>query len=214
MSEPISIKSTDKPLNKSEAYHLARLLITAPDTVSAEERRGLLLHFAPTAGRVPKSSLEYVAQFVSKPTDVRYYLQYLHSDGKRLWASDGHTAAWCSTVLPAGFYHPRTGDPVDVDGKFPDIERVIPTRREQLPLALEDWPGEERLGIKSPELRLVSPSGIKFHRDYILRALKGTESAVFQDSIQTDSSYTPLRGSVKIKGTHGTAQFIVMPIRE
>lgn len=213
MPETIEIKSTDKPLNKSEAYHIARLLVTDPEAVSMAERRGLLLHFAPSAGRVPKTAREYVAQFVAKPSEFRYHLQYLWSDGSKLWATDGAAAAWCPTELPEGYYHPRTGDPVEVEGSFPGLPRVIPEKRKREPLILEDWKGEEAQGIKGADLRLVSPAGVRFSRALVLRAMKGCASVTYQEALKGPHTYTPMRGAVKLKAGE-VAQFVIMPIKD
>lgn len=89
----------------------------------------LLLYFtAPPARRPAKSVMEWVARAVAAQ-DVRHYLTYLwvSPDGVA-YGSDGHRAHFAAVegVAP-GFYDAKTLKPVEVAGKYPDVNRLMPS---------------------------------------------------------------------------------------
>ena len=62
--------------------------------------------------------------------DIRGYLNYLYSDGRRLMATDGHRLHLAPTTLSAGYYNSEL-IPVDESAKYPDVVRVIPNKGKQ-----------------------------------------------------------------------------------
>lgn len=76
----------------------------------------------------PRKPEKWVANAVAK-NDIREYLQYIYSDGKRIMGTDGHRLhIWYTDKYPKGFYNPKTMAAATVpnDFRFPDVERVIP----------------------------------------------------------------------------------------
>jgi hypothetical protein len=123
----ISIPEGTKAANRKGAYAIARS-IAAGETISECQKLALLLYFAPSVPAKAKTPEQWLARFVANDKDVRSFLRYLHSDGTNMRATDGHILGWAPTNKPAGYYHPKTGDPVECSLVYPNIKRVIPTR--------------------------------------------------------------------------------------
>ena len=98
------------------------------DTALApEDWQRLLLFFGPKAPAKAKTAAEWVAKAVGKK-DKRDYLNYLYSDGSRLIATDGHRvhlSAFTDGEFPAGYYCPRTLEPVDKTEEYAPIDRIL-----------------------------------------------------------------------------------------
>ncbi len=218
LPKALELPADAKPLTKAECYHVCRSLLQGimrsevdAGIITEQEAQGLLLYFAPSAGRVPKTPQDYVAKFAANPkTELRVVLQFLYSDGRHLFGTDGHTAAWCETDLEPGLYNARTMDRVaNFDGKYPDIRRLLPKKEKHRPLNLDEWEANETGGVKSPLLYYRNPEGVAFNRDYIARCLKGSVLAHYQPAKDASS---PMRGRVQFKSGEA-AFFVVMPVR-
>lgn len=114
-----------KPASRKEAFNIVTKLVSGVD-LTEQEKQELLLYFAPKGSAKPKDAESWVAKAVGVK-DVRPYLNYLYSDGKRLIATDTHRIHWCPTTRPEGFYCPKTLAPFKVDDwRYTDVDRVIP----------------------------------------------------------------------------------------
>lgn len=215
MEKTIRLYAGDTAFTKAEAYHVARLLITDPEAVSDKDRRRLMLFFAPAVKKTPKTAEEYVATFVAPRTDVRYYLQYMQSHGGFMFATDGFTAAWCPTERDPGYYHPRTRDPVELSADYPAVWNIVGPKAKQRPLDLSEWEILEHQGIAKPDIVTISPAGNQYRRDFVLRALAGCDSVVYQEPF-TGEGDAPgnanLRGSAILKNGD-QAQFLIRPLQ-
>ncbi len=120
--------------NKASCYQVVRDLI-AGEEMTVEQAAMLYAYFAPAIPAKPKTPEQWVAKAMAKK-DVRYYLQYIYSDGARIMATDGHRVhIWHTDQYPAGFYDANMVQ-IEVDGTFPDINRVIPKNPDlSLPVA-------------------------------------------------------------------------------
>jgi hypothetical protein len=95
------------------------------DNLNQPELEQLLAYFQPPTPRKPKTFHEWVALALPDKKEIRYYLHHMYSNGKHLIATDGHRMHVAFDVdLAEGFYT-NTLEPVTVDGKFPDWERVL-----------------------------------------------------------------------------------------
>jgi len=63
--------------------------------------------------------------------DVRYYLNYVYSDGIFLTASNGHIAAKIKHQCDPGYYDGAGNLQADVDAKYPDFTKVISCETKQ-----------------------------------------------------------------------------------
>ena len=94
-----------------------------------QQLAALYSHFMPRSGKIPKTGEEWVIKARGKD-DIRYYLNHVYSDGNRLIATDGHRVHIMVKSLEPGFYDDNLQKVHDTDyGKFPEIDRVIPSRK-------------------------------------------------------------------------------------
>lgn len=100
--------------NKSEAFNIVRDALLTGDALTSNQLQALLLYFAPPVPAKPKTGAQWVAR-AAGTKDTRKWVNYLHSDGRHLYGTDGHRMHRCRTDLPAGAYCPRTLLPVTGD---------------------------------------------------------------------------------------------------
>ena len=117
-----SASQLSKRVSKKEAFAIIKELVDRP--INEYDISRLYSYFMPPVPAKPKTAEQWVAKAMAK-ADVRYYLNYLYSDGKRLLATDGHRLHAMPTDLEAGFYNTDLVK-VDVDARYPDTNRVIP----------------------------------------------------------------------------------------
>jgi len=86
----------------------------------------LYTYFLPATPARPKTDFDFVAGAMAKH-DVRFYLNYVYSDGTNLVAADGHVLRWTQpdNPLPKGYYD-RAGTKQDVDAQYSDWRAIIP----------------------------------------------------------------------------------------
>lgn len=107
--------TTATKASRAEAFALIKSLLEHADTLVAlgvcwrHELEATFLHLAPTPKKHWTTPEAWVATAASAD-DTRFggALQFLHSDGRELFASDGRRVHWCSTSRPVGSYCPRT----------------------------------------------------------------------------------------------------------
>ena len=123
------------------------------------------------AKKVPE---QWVALAMAK-NDVRYYLNFVYSDGKRLVATDGHRLHVLKTnQYPPGYYDQQL---VKIHGpeyaKYPDIDRVIPKDGKVHQVNLSDLKVRSTSfeGKPVPTVRL--PGKVWVERRYLLDTLNG-----------------------------------------
>jgi hypothetical protein len=202
MTPLINIPEGTKAANRKDAYAIARG-IAAGGTILESEKLALLLHFAPSAPAKAKTAEQWLARFVANDKDVRSFLRYLHSDGTHMRATDGHILGWAPTDKPAGYYHPKTGDPVECSFVYPDINRVIPTRNRDSvvvdPLTVQVI--DRDLHGKSSPLVKIGPA--HFQKILLDKVANGGPVTMLVGATPNDSA----RG----KGPLG--EFVIMPTR-
>lgn len=103
-----------KRATKKEAFDIVRDALLTGDPVTSNQLQALVLYFAPPVPARPKTAEQWVAK-AAGTRDVRPWVNYLHSDGRHLYGTDGHRAHRCLTKLPAGAYCPKTLLPVTGD---------------------------------------------------------------------------------------------------
>lgn len=115
-----ALKALKKLTEELEMHHGDRL----PGDV---ELHTLANFFLPTLTKKPKDLWEWVAK-AAGTDDVRYYLNYVHVSEKWIEATDGHRLHRIPNAegIEPGYYQPATRQKMEVDGKFPDTDRVIP----------------------------------------------------------------------------------------
>lgn len=103
-----------KRATKKEAFDIVRDALLTGDAMTSNQLQALLLYFAPPVPARPKTPEQWVAKAVGVK-DARTWVNYLQSDGRYLYGTDGHRVHRCATDLPAGAYCPKTMLPVTGD---------------------------------------------------------------------------------------------------
>lgn len=124
----IKISPDAKKPTRSEAMNYAQTLALTGKLSDGAAQELLLYFAAPPARRPAKSAMEWVARAVPK-VDVRHYLCYVWVSPEGVaYGTDGHRAHIATVEgYATGFYDAKTLKPVDVDGKYPNVDRLLPT---------------------------------------------------------------------------------------
>lgn len=202
MNAQIILDASVKPATRTQAFQIIQEAIQSERQLEREELEALFKHFAPNiSSKAAKTPEQWAAKAVAGPKDVRYYLQYLHSDGKHLYATDGHRIHWIPTTLEAGFYDPKTLQPVKLDATYPNVLRVIPEHSGPLVTYIhKDCPLDTD---KTGKWQQQSLDGVLFNPKYLADASNGTMGIHVELRGPTD----PIRGKSEF------GEFVVMPLR-
>ena len=217
------IRNNPKAVKSSKPFDMLRQAVESSGesetvTLSLAEVAALYAHFMPKTVRASAGVFDFawVARAMAKK-DVRYYLNYVYSDGARTIATDGrrmHVLAGQS--LPQGYYT-AAGDQVDEDAKYPDIDRVIPQysqcqtwtlTAEELAACIVDT-GDKG---KDWAFAYMLQSGHKVNKKYFDDAINGMDSVTWHSLPHTPDpkrDYDRLNpNSILIR--HGNVQAVVM----
>lgn len=110
--------------NKAECLYVVNDIINGEYPPSPEQLAVLYAHFQPTNAAKPKTTTAWLNTATAKK-DVRGYLTYVHAKDGNLTGCDGHRVHHAPTTLDDGYYD-KSGNKIDDQGKYPDINRVIP----------------------------------------------------------------------------------------
>jgi len=204
------LKYRHKAPKKDEVFDHIKELVKA-GTLPPEEAAILYAYFLPKGGANKKdlSTEQWVALAVGKK-DIREYLNYMYSDGKRLMASDGHRLHVAPDVgLPAGYYDSALNRVAHLDGvSYPDVDRVIPAdtdQREYREVTLSSLPVEDS-GTKAFKTIYRMPTGQGIQTKYLNEAVGKVERFTY-------SSGAELGGAIKITHSDGRIA-VIMPVRD
>lgn len=180
--------------------------------------RYLLAAMKPATGKAGKNDAAW-AHLAVGVNDIRYYLNWAYSDGKRLMATDGHRLHIATGITrPAGWYD-KGGQRLalaDEEGwEYPDVDRIIPRLSDCAAYAavlseLEsgEIPGISRKGKKLLAVKL--PCGRWIDRRYLVDALAGHPAG-------NNGAFTyhaaPDRTDTAIRIDYGNRLAVIMPCR-
>lgn len=131
MENIATVASRLPKINKNKAISIIKELAeTHPENLY--ELAKLYNFFIPSAPSKPKTAYHWVAKATGNDK-LNKCFRFVYCDEENLVATDGHRMHVAKNAggLPAGFYHPKTGDMVygikDRDApSFPNYKRVIP----------------------------------------------------------------------------------------
>ncbi len=195
----IKLTTTDKP-NKKAAFNIVYSARNEGCNLTDLEMDQLLNYFAPNRPSKPKNSNEWVAKACANTKEVRFYLQYMHVADGIAYGTDGNRLHWASTELADGFYDPSTLLPCEVDAKFPDCKRVIPTGLS----GLDFETGGEHMGVSrkdGKDFRYVTLKQATVQESYWLQALADDPNAMYSDE------------PFKVRGCNKFGEFVIMGCR-
>lgn len=157
-----TLANKQKKINKATAFQIINDISAGKHegdeiSISPVELAALYSFFMPPVPRKPKTPEEWVALAMPK-NDVRFYLNYLYSDGNRLMATDGtRLHVYKTEKYPAGFYDAAMNS-VAVDGTYPQIDQVIPSNVKEVSI-----PPEAELDMKQG-LPVIRFAGTTFQK--------------------------------------------------
>ncbi len=165
---------------KEDAFQIVRELAEKP--VDPESLAKLYAFFMPPLPAKAKG-FKWVARAMGQ-NDVRYYLNYVHSEGSRVVATDGHRLHLMPGDLPAGYYD-KAETQCNVAANYPDIDRVIPPRHQaeekyNLHEILHKLPVVEVGGVKVKTHAYVLPDGSHVNKRYLDQAVAKDEPAILR----------------------------------
>lgn len=165
-----------------------------------EELAALYKYFMPAMPAKCKDLVQWVAK--ARSTDqTRRYLTQSYCDGQHLIATDGHRMHWIKA--PEGMakgYVDDKGAAIDIDGTFPDWQRVIPQAEHSKEIHVQDLEATKR-----DRIMCYNIGGAYFNKKYIDDILNGDTSATVR---YTDGPRDPIRFEFE-DGRNA----VVMPVR-
>ena len=194
----MKLSTSIEPASRKAAFAMIENSFKSGEHLQPGELEALYKYFMPALPKAVKRDWQWVSR-VAASKDVRYYLKTLYSNGSRLMATDSHRLHIIPSNMPAGYYHPKTLDPMDEAAKYPDVDRIINGRSDFEPL--HHYPMDETKTHEKMLLVKVGPVWVQ--SAYMLAALNGRDD--WQISVQENSA---------IIGQNDDGwQFAVMPMR-
>lgn len=164
--------STIKP-NKNSAWNYLRNIIedsaAEPDSREAQALASLYRYFLPLPGKVVKTPEDWCKKAIGQ-NDVRYYLNFLYSDGNRLMGCDGHRLHIFQTIKYKPGYYDLALEKIDDKGTYPNVERVIPKQKGR-EMNLSSITGGKVKMVDSKEA--INVKGAWVNHKYFLEAIAG-----------------------------------------
>lgn len=198
-----TISLTAKKATRKAAYGLV-IKLKHNQSLTDEQMDSLLLYFAPSAPKVAKTAIEWVAKAAAK-NDVRYYLNYIRVQDGYAYATDGHRMHRAVSDLPTGFYCPITLAQVDCDATYPDPNRVM-TRLSNVKPYVTDLTLLTK-GVSHKTNYLLKPDiDIAVKESYLMTALNGQDDLLIE--------YEPYNSGYRIHGDNQFGTYIIMPMKE
>lgn len=205
----LSSRIARKP-SKQLAQELIRELYRNPSLEDADRERlaALYCHFTPPQPKVAKTDWQWVALAMGKK-DIRFYLNYVHVDERRIVATDGHRLHTIPNTenLAPGFYL-ANGDRVEDPSfaKYPDIDRAIPRG---------DSRTETRVTLTSLEVRQVS-RGVYCYVIPLEQGSAGLDKRYLDAVVNGAKEATLLLGGSNdaVRIDYGARTAVIMPVRQ
>ena len=202
--QDFKISADAKRATKKIAYEMA-IKLKQGEVLSDKELDSLLLYFAPSAPKVAKTAIEWVAKAVAT-NDIRYYLNFIRVQDGFAYGTDGHRIHRAVSDLPTGFYCPKTLALVDdVGGTYPRVAEVM-TRLKDADNTRATL-GELTKGVSAKKPYLLHEGlDVAISANYITAALNSSDdSSVIE--------YEPYNSGYRIHGSNEHGVFVVMPMR-
>lgn len=171
LSKVVSLAVRSKKPSKAELHRVVLDLIQC-NRLDTAEAVALYAYFLPPVPAKPKTPEQWVAKAVAKK-DVRFYLEFLYSDGKRLMGTDGYRLHICPTEIPAGFYD-RALNRCEVEARYPNVDQVIPKWDEEAAVTVTS----AKLPVELIDGKILAyrlPTGGIVNRQYWEEATAGAE---------------------------------------
>ncbi len=163
-------KAVKKP--KKDAAFDALLRLIKGDDVTYNEKAGLVSYFIPPVPKKSADTLGWIKKHTAQQ-DVRFYLNYFYVSGTHIVSTNGHYLAKTENIygLENGFYNPKTGLKENIDARFPEYNRVIPSEEKTI-ISLHHCPSAVYATKKQKFAKFVRvftlPDGLKmaFNNQY------------------------------------------------
>jgi len=173
------LSADSKKPAKTDAFNQLKRVIELSGDSAALELADLYAFFTPTISK-PKTLFQWAVK-AHGIKDVRHYINFVYSDGKRLLSTDGHRAHIVDDVIsPIGFYSNNGALVHDNDyGEFPNIDKIMPDINDMRPINLSDM---ELIDIDSHAKATQAyklTKDIGFNAKYLREALSFGDMKIF-----------------------------------
>ena len=194
----IKLSNNKKP-NKKEAFSiLVNAKYSDIDSLSSDEIDTLINYFAPPLPKIAKNVEQWVAKAVAKK-DIRESLKYLYVKDSIIYGCDGSRVHWGKTAFKDGYYEPKTLLPIDFNGKYPDVNRVIQFDTSD---SFSNNLNDSSIIFRSLHCYLLN--GTNYQQSFINESVNGNDSIVYTTSKDND----------KLRGHSQFGEFVVMGMRK
>lgn len=188
-----NIQTHAKKLNKKPNKEVAQNLIEQMYTDNSinsdykEHLAGLYKYFQPPVKKKPKDLKEWVMLARCKDP-ARYYLNEMYYKDGVLYGCDGHRLHMLKldVELMEGYYDSKLNH-LDIEGTFPDVTRIIPSKSFTGTIKLDDAEIQGS-GKDSKHIFMLDDLKIGFRSRYIIEAFLNDKEAAFSMSYKHPSS--------------------------
>jgi len=195
INEIATIANRIKKPNKSMAFDIIKSIIENNGQINEHDTVKLYAFFLPPIPANPKTPEQWISKAVAKK-DIRSYLNQMHVSNGRLVATDGHRLHFTDTDLDDGYYDQNLNK-LDIEDRYPDIERVIPA---DLPVYHVD----KMDLVVSGNMTAYKINNSHYQKKYIDQALSGLDNPVFHCADNDDS---------KLLISDGNRHAVIMPCK-
>ena len=172
----LAVRMERAQYSKKECWDEVMRLINNPSSVDDTMMAKLYAYFMPAIPAKPKTDEQWIAKAMAKK-DVRYYLNHIYCDGKRIMATNGHRLHIIhSDRYKKGFYDSQMNK-VEVDATYPDVDRVIPSTRRKgnKRIAFEDLTASN-VKIDGKNKPVFDIGEVRVDAKYLTEAAQGFEN--------------------------------------
>jgi len=193
--------------NKKVLYEIVKKACDSKGLVDPLDLAAMYAAFTPKHPAKPKTMEQWCWKAVAKK-DVRHYLNFAYSDGRRLMATDGHRLhIWKTKKYTPGFYDSNMNMAHGTDfAKYPDVDRVIPLRTKVAKVAMPHELEVRHQQVNGKPVPVyVLDDLVMINKELVDQALSGFDEPI----IRFDDATT----AIKIEDGEIGKTAVVMPMR-
>lgn len=206
LNELATMAAKGRKGNKKECFNIVKELATETNPEFREAKLSILYsYFMPSTPKMPKTEMDWCQSATAKK-DVREYLQYVYVNANgRMSGTDGHRVHIVENSGMAEGYYDKAGNKVDLDYKYPDIDRIIKKHTKFTELASVDIDqiAVTDKGINTRKIQVNGELVVHVQKDYYDQAVVGFD--------QPTMHYTDKTSCIQIE--EGSKIAVIMPIR-
>ena len=178
----IELSYNAEAFTKTEAYR-AIMRLRAGEELYGKDLDGLLLYFAPSIPKKPKSNMDWLSMACS--TDAHTYSdvkRFIHVHDGKGYSTDGCRAHCAPVDLVDGCYCPYTHTLVEGgSNQWEMLDRVLTIPKDAVKFGIADVKKEAKEGHKGVTVNYRLPGSVTFNGGYFGQAISiGEPDALFR----------------------------------